>query len=74
MAARVEVKSINKTNRQSIHERIHNIGGINADGTRWKLSLNDAIAGIETGKWAFWTMGGGEATDVIIASHNGKST
>lgn len=72
MADRVEVKCINKRDRQSPHERIQNIGGVNADGTRWRLAEEAAIQGIEAAKWSFYTRGGGEVANVIIATHLGR--
>lgn len=67
MAQRVRVGCINKTNRQSRHEAISHIGGVNSDGTRWKLTEAAAIAGIEEGKWSFYTEGGAQTANVIIA-------
>ena len=52
MALRVDC--INKTDRTDPHERISHIGGANPDGTRWRLTESDAIAGIEEGKWTFY--------------------
>ena len=72
MADRVRVGCVNKRDRQNRHERIQSIGGTNADGTRWKLTEEQAIAGIESGKWSFYTMGGGETANVIIATHLGR--
>lgn len=67
MAQRHEVQCINKSDRYNPHERIKNIGGKNSDGTRWKLSETDAIAGIEQGKWTFYVSKGGRTVDVVIA-------
>lgn len=49
MADRHEVKCVNKSDRYNPWERITHIGG---DG--WKLSQQDAIDGIEAGKWRFF--------------------
>ena len=71
MAFSVEIKCINKTYRTDPHERISHVGGVNSDGNRWKLTLDAAIQGIESGKWTFWAKGGGRTADVIIATHSG---
>ncbi|AMM13506.1 hypothetical protein AX768_04715 [Burkholderia sp. PAMC 28687] len=66
MSQRVEVKCINKFDRLSRHEAIRNIGGINVDGTRWKMSEANAISAIEEGKYSFFVTAGGYTTDVLI--------
>jgi hypothetical protein len=71
MADTVEVQCITKSNRNDPHERIHGIGGVNPAGTRWYLPEDEAIAGIEAGKWKFWTAGGGKSVWVVIATHLG---
>ncbi|MDP8931006.1 MAG: DUF3892 domain-containing protein [Actinomycetota bacterium] len=50
----VHIRCINKTDRMDPAERIKAVGGVNGDGTRWKLSLDDAIRGVESGKYGFY--------------------
>jgi hypothetical protein len=64
----VRISCINKTDRMSSHERIRNIGGINADGTRWRMPEADAIEGIREGKWYFYVeRPPGHRVNVVIA-------
>jgi hypothetical protein len=67
MTQEVEIKCINKTNRTDPHERISYVGGVNADGTRWKMAEDAAITSVENGTYKFWTQGGGKSVWVIVA-------
>lgn len=68
MASRHEVLCINKSDRTNPHERITHIGGRNGDGTAWKLTQQDAIAGIDSGKWTFYVSRGGRTVNVIVST------
>ena len=67
MTSRHEVLCIHKTDQTNPHERITHIGGRNDDGTAWKITQEEAIAGIENGKWCFYVSRGGRTVDVMVA-------
>jgi len=73
MTIRYQIQCINKSDRYNPHERILNVGGV-VSNTRWKISQQNAIAGIESGKWEFYVTAGGSTVDVIVAtsSHGHK--
>lgn len=54
MAQDVQIHCVNKSDRYNPHERITNVGGVNPDGSRWKLTETEAINGILAGKWRFY--------------------
>jgi len=67
MAQSVQIMCVNKSDRQSAHERIRRVGGVNQDGSRWNLPLEDAIAGVESGKWQFYVSVNGQSVWVVVA-------
>lgn len=67
MASPVQITCIKKSDRQSAHERIQQVGGVNPDGTRWWLPLDQAIAGVERGEWSFYVSVNGTSVWVIVA-------
>jgi hypothetical protein len=73
MATRHQVSCINKRgSHYDPHERISHIGGTNGDGTRWKLSEDDAIKAIEEKNYEFYVSVNGRSVNVIVATHNGR--
>ena len=42
-----EVNCINKSDRENPWERITHLGGLNHDGTRWRLTQGETITAIE---------------------------
>lgn len=67
MAQNVQISCINKIPRQDPNESITHVGGRNPNGTSWKLSLAEAITGVETGKWKFYVHVNGKSVWVVVA-------
>jgi hypothetical protein len=63
-----QVLCINKSDRLNPHERITHIGGINDTGQRWRVTQQEAIQGIENGKWQFHVRVGYRDVRVVVAT------
>ena len=71
MTSRIRIQCINKLPRSNPHERIKNIGGVNSDGKRWKLTLAEAITHTENKTYQFFVHEQGREVNVIVATHLG---
>lgn len=68
MATRHGSLCINKSDRLNPHERVIHVGGMNSDNSHRKVTQQEAIQGIESGKWAFYVRRGGDTINVIVAT------
>jgi hypothetical protein len=62
-----QVLCVNKSDRVNPYERIAYIGGVNANGQRWRITQDEAIEGIESGKWHFYVRVAYRDLKVIVA-------
>ena len=64
-----EVKCVNKSQKEKTLGIIQNIGGYNPDGTRWRITKERAIDGIESGKWEFFVRTDGQEVKVVVSTY-----
>jgi uncharacterized protein YfaP (DUF2135 family) len=69
MAKRIRIECVNKTPRQDPHKRIENVGGLNHDGTRWKMPEERAVQAIDNGTYSFYVSVNSQTVDVVVATH-----
>jgi hypothetical protein len=67
----LRISCIQAIGRRDPRERIKKVGGTNPDGSRWWLTLDEAIAGIEAGRYGFYVLVEGRRVDVVPFEHRG---
>jgi len=60
------IECIRKLDRDNPRERITHIGGVDDNGSRWLVAQQEAIAGIEDGRWSFFVLRGGYQVGVVV--------
>jgi hypothetical protein len=68
-------RAVTFVNRAYSHdplEQIENVGGINSNHTRWKLSQAAAISAIEAGTDEFFVNTEGGPIKLIVLTHQGQ--
>lgn len=69
---RFRVFSLNRSNSEIPNEVILSIGGINSNGTFWRISQATAIEGILSEKYKFYVLYNGIEIDVVLGQFNNQ--
>lgn len=65
-----EIKWVCVSDKERLCGRILPVGGINPVGYPWKLSQEEAIKGIEEGRWSFYIVKKDISTKIVVAKNN----
>jgi hypothetical protein len=67
VAERYLICCINRSDLLNHDRRISYVGGVNPDGARWRISVEEAIAAIEAGRWSFCIERNGRREAIVVA-------
>ncbi|HEU0055252.1 MAG TPA: DUF3892 domain-containing protein [Longimicrobium sp.] len=62
-----EIRCISRGDGTDTHERVRAVGGTSPSGAPWRLEAEAAIAGIESGRWAFYVNQDNQRVPVVVA-------
>lgn len=66
--SRFRIRCVNRTGRSAVHQKIRFIGGLNSDGSAWKLSQEVAVDSIQKGKCQFYLLADHQRVLVLVAT------
>lgn len=66
MVKSYKVWFVKRRESEDVYKQITHIGGLTEDYYRWIISLDEAINGIETGRWIFYVQHNGSQERVVI--------
>jgi hypothetical protein len=64
----IQIDCIEKEDRHDPATAITHVGGRNSDGSRWRITQNQAIDGIIAGKWSFFVSNGIRRVNVVVST------
>ena len=62
-----QIRCVCRDYRYNPIDRITHIGGVHLDGKRWKLTQQEAIQGIESGRYRLYVNFAGERNWLVVA-------
>ncbi|HPQ39801.1 MAG TPA: DUF3892 domain-containing protein [bacterium] len=66
MVKSYKVWFVKRREADDVYQQITHIGGLTEDYYRWIISLDEAINGIETGRWIFYIQHNGSPERLVI--------
>lgn len=66
MVEYAQIRCVTKSGRDIPWERFSYIGGVNMDGSEWKVTQDWIVEGIETGAWNFTVAVDGRRVPVMV--------